>query len=89
MNQYTLYCQESHQSIARLEASCRNVFNVFADSTELAFKTITQLMATKRTFAVIDPNGAVILADLAINKCIFDKDGRVTINVFQLQRILD
>ena len=91
MNQYILYCQENRQSIATLKASCRDVFEVVAESesAELAYKTIAQLMGTRCTFALIDPNGAVILADLAIKRCTLEKkDGIVTIETFQLRKVL-
>lgn len=89
MNTYILYCQETKESLYKLQAVCRDVYEVDKGSeTAISiYLCISELVKNRSTFAITDPNGAVIACDLAIRKCGFDKDDRVTVETFQLRRI--
>ena len=91
MNHYILYHQEKSESLVKLQVTCRDVYEVIAEAktAQATYEQITELMGSRQTFAIIDPNGAVIAADLAIKRCSLDKkDGRLAIEIFQLKRVL-
>lgn len=96
MNTYILYHQEMSRCLAILKASSRDIYEITEGwnksspnkiSSKDVYLQLSDLMETKPTFAIIDPNGAIIAYDLAIKWCNFDHEGRVTIEVMQIRKV--
>jgi hypothetical protein len=93
MNTYILYCQETSESMVKLRAVCRDVYEVVGEpelkDLKQVYDHLSEYMVRRSMFAIIDPNGTVLAADLAIKKFTLDEKGhRLTVETFQLRKVV-
>lgn len=84
MNKYVLYSQSTRQSFFGFEASCRDVFRT-KGSTEL-YMELKLLKDHGQKFAIVDPNGSVLQADLNVVQMDLIKDV-ITVRTLLLKEI--
>lgn len=68
MNQYALYCQDTKQSFGPCTAMCNGNYEMKLSNAQDNLFNIRLSMQLGSRFALVDPNGSVIMKNLRVVK---------------------